>query len=87
MKEKKAVFSEVKKLIPNYIEKLKKYSNNTYFIEKLRRNNYKKSKIQLFSWRGFWSNKYLFFAHPEYLKLKVKNHYTKEMVKPILTPV
>ena len=86
-KEKNAVFSEVKKLIPNYIEKLKKYSNNTYFIEKLRRNKYKKSKMQLFSWRGFWSNKYLFFTHPEYLKLKVKNHYTQEMIKPILTPV
>ena len=86
-KERKAVFSEIKKLIPNYIEKLKKYSNNSYFIEKLRRNAYKKSKIKLFSWRGAWSNKFLFFTHPEYLKLKIKNHYTKEMIKPVLTPV
>ena len=86
-KERKAVFNEIKKLIPQYIEKLKKYSNNSYFIEKLRRNAYKKSKIKLFSWRGAWSNKYLFFTHPEYLKLKIKNHYTKEMIKPVLTPV
>ena len=86
-KERKAVFNEIKKLIPKYIEKLKKYSNNSYFIEKLRRNAYKRSKIKLFSWRGAWSNKYLFFTHPEYLKLKIKNHYTKEMVKPVLTPV
>ena len=86
-KERKAVFNEIKKLIPNYIGKLKKYSNNSYFIEKLRRNAYKKSKIKLFSWRGAWSNKFLFFTHPEYLKLKIKNHYTKDMIKPVLTPV
>ena len=86
-KEKKRVFVEIKKLLPNYIETLKKYSNTSYLKEKQRRNNYKKCKIKLFSWRGFWSNKYLFFTHPEYLKLKIKNHYTKEMIKPILSPV
>ena len=86
-KEKKFVLNEIKKLIPNYIENLKKYSNKSYYIEKIRRNRYKKSKIKLFSWRGFWSNKYLFFTHPEYLKLKIKNHYSKEMIKPLLTPV
>ena len=86
-REKRRVFNIVKILIPQYIEKLKKYSNSSYRIEKLRKNNYKKTKIKLFSWRGFWSNKYLFFTHPEYLKLKIKNHYTKDMIKPILTPV
>ena len=86
-REKKRIFDEMKKLIPNYIEKLKKYSNTSYFIEKLKRNRYKKVKYKLFSWRGFWSNKYLFFTHPEYLKFKIKNHYTKEMIKPILTPI
>ena len=85
--EENLVLDEVKKLIPIYIEKLKKYSNFAYFTEKQRKNNYKRCKIKLFSWRGFWSNKYLFFTHPEYLKLKITNHYTKEMIKPILTPV
>ena len=87
IEEENFVFEEVKKLIPIYIEKLKKYSNFSYFREKQRKNNYKKCKIKLFSWRGFWSNKYLFFTHPEYLKLKTTNHYTKEMIKPVLTPV
>ena len=87
IEEENLVLDEVKKLIPIYIEKLKKYSTFSYFTEKQRKNNYKKCKIKLFSWRGFWSNKYLFFMHPEYLKLKTTNHYTKEMIKPILTPV
>ena len=87
IEEENLVLDEVKKLIPIYIEKLKKYSNFTYFTEKQRKNNYKRCKIKLFSWRGFWSNKYIFFEHPEYLKLKTTNHYTKEMIKPILTPV
>ena len=87
IEEENLVLEEVKKLIPIYIEKLKKYSNFSFFTEKQRKNNYKKCKIKLFSWRGFWSNKYLFFTHPEYLKLKTTNHYTKEMIKPILTPV
>ena len=85
--EKKRVFNEIKRLIPGYIEMLKKYSNTSNSFERLRKNEYKKMKIKLFSWRGFWSNKYLFFTHPEYLKLKVKNHYTKEMIRPILSPV
>ena len=55
--------------------------------EKRRRNNYIKIKKKLFSWKGFWSDRYLFFTHPEYLKLKIKNHFTKEMFKPILSPV
>ena len=86
-REKKRVFNKVKELIPIYIEKLKKYSSSSYLSEKLRKNNYKRCKKNLFSWRGFWSNKYLFFTHPEYLKLKIKNHYSKEMIKPLLTPV
>ena len=52
-----------------------------------RRREYKKTKKRLFSWNGFWSDRKLFFAHPEYLKLQVKNHFTKEMTKVILTPI
>ena len=44
-------------------------------------------KKRLFSWRGFWSDRYLFFKHPEYLKIKVKNHFTQDMIKPLLSPV
>ena len=86
-KEKKRVFNKIKQLIPNYSDILQKYSNTSNIFERLRKNEYKKTKIKLFSWRGFWSNKYLFFTHPEYLKLKVKNHYSREMIRPILTPI
>ena len=43
--------------------------------------------MKLFSWNGFWSDKKLFFVHPEYLKLRIKNHFTKEKTKIILTPI
>jgi hypothetical protein len=55
--------------------------------ERRRRNNYKKMKKKLFSWKGFWSDKYLFFQHPEFIKIKVKNHFTKEMIKPLFSAV
>ena len=29
----------------------------------------------------------MFYNHPELLKLKIKNHYTKEMIKPLLVPI
>ena len=49
-REKKRIFDEMKKLIPNYIEELKKYSNTSSYREKLKRNRYKKIKYKLFSW-------------------------------------
>ena len=86
-KIKKKNLIEIKRLLLSFIDNLNSHSNHTFIKERIKRNRYKKCKIELFSWRGAWSNKYLFFAHPEYLKYKIKNHYTKEMIKPILTPV
>ena len=85
--EKNRVKNKVKELIPMVISEIKQYSNTSFFQEKIRRNKYKKMKKRLFSWIGFWSDRYLFFKHPEYLKIKVKNHFTKEMIKPLLSPV
>ena len=85
--EKNKVKEKIKELIPLVQTQIKQYSNTSFLTEKKRRNNYKKMKKRLFSWRGFWSNRYLFFKHPEYLKVKVKNHFTKEMVKPLFSPV
>ena len=85
--EKNKVKEKIKELIPFVQTQIKQYSNTSFLTEKKRRNNYKKMKKRLFSWRGFWSNRYLFFKHPEYLKVKVKNHFTKEMVKPLFSPV
>ena len=77
----------IKEIIPFFETDIKKYSNTSFLEEKKRRNEYKKCKKQLFSWRGFWSNRYLFFDHPELLKLRKKNHFTKEMIQPLLAPI
>ena len=85
--EKMRINSVIKEIIPFFETYITKYSNTYYLQEKRRRNEYKKCKKELFSWRGFWSNRDLFFEHPELLKLKKKNHFTKEMVQPLLTPI
>ena len=85
--EKLRINKVIKKLLPLYETLIKNYANDEYLIEKKRRNNYKSNKAKLFSWKGFWSNKFLFYEHPEFLKLKIKNHYSKEMIKPLLVPI
>ena len=85
--EKLRINKIIKKVLPLYETLFKNYANDEYLREKRNRNNYKSNKSRLFSWSGFWSNKYLFYEHPELLKLKIRNHYTKEMVKPLLVPI
>ena len=85
--EKQRINNTIKEIIPFFESFIKKYSNTSYLQEKKRRNEYKKCKKELFSWRGFWSNRYLFFEHPELLKLRKKNHFTKEMTQPLLAPI
>ena len=85
--EKSNINKIVKKIVHLYETQIKNYANNEYLQEKIRKNIYKTNKSRLFSWKGFWSNKYLFYNHPELLKLKIKNHYTKEMIKPLLVPI
>ena len=85
--ERKRVNKSIKRLIPLVENQIIKYSNNSFLAEKKRRNNYKSTKRGLFSWNGFWSNKYLFYEHPELLKYKKMNHLTKEMTEILLKPV
>ena len=85
--EKLRINKVVKKVIPFYEIQIKKYANEEYLNTKKKRNKYKNNKAKLFSWSGLWSNKYLFYEHPELLKLKIKNHFTKEMIKPLLVPI
>ena len=85
--EKNKVYKKMVKLIPFFDSQIKEYSNSSFLVEKIKRNSYKKSKKKLFSWKGFWSDRELFFEHPEYLKLKQKNHLSKEMTMPLLCPV
>ena len=86
-KERKRINKNIKKLIPFFESQIKKYSNTSFLSEKKRRNNYKSTKRILFSWCGFWSNRYLFYEHPEMLKLKRMNHFTKEMTQLLMKPI
>ena len=85
--EKSAIDQVIKNILILYEKDINNYGNEKYVEEKERRIKYKKIKANLFSWNGFWSNKYLFLEHPELLKLKIKNHYTKEMIKPLLASI
>ena len=83
----KNIEKTVKQTIKDLINQNKQYFNNFCFEQMLRKKNYKKIKKKLFSWNGFWSNKNLFYKHPEYLKLRIKNHFTKDMTKVLLAPI
>ena len=85
--EKKRINIFFKKFIPNIFGEISKSSINSYLEEKKRKNRLKKIKKSLFTWNGFWSDKNLFFNHPEYLKYKIKNHYCKDMSKILLSPI
>ena len=90
-----ASYSEVKgnfeKVVKLFIQefgvknKIRRIQN--YISFKRRINKYKELKRKMFSWKGLWSDKVLFFDNPNKLKLKVKNHLTQEMIKPILVPI
>ena len=87
VEEEKRIFKTIKETIPFLEDEIRKYCNNSCLDQLKRRREYKKTKKRLFSWNGFWSDRKLFLGHPEYLKLQVKNHFTKEMTKVILTPI
>ena len=86
-KERKRINNSINKLIPSLENQIKKYSNTSFLSEKKRRNDYKSTKRMLFSWCGFWSNRFLFYEHPEMLKLKRINHLTKDMTQLLMKPI
>ena len=75
-------------LLPNYEQELLKYSNNSLEKNIKKKNQYKRFKIQCFSWKGYWSDRKMFFGEegPKF-KFKLINHYTKNFMKPILVPI
>ena len=50
---------------------------------------YRRIKKQLFSWRGLWSNKDVFYSQTgkKKFKRKVINHYSQDMANPLLGPI
>ena len=75
------------KLLPLYEKELLKYSNNSLEKNIHLKNIYKKFKKRTFSWNGYWSDRDLFLLYPKKLKLKIMNHLTKTLMKPVLTPI
>ena len=74
-------------LLPLYEKELLKYSNNSLEKNKKIKNIYKRFKKASFTWNGNWSDRNLFFQDSDKLKLKLMNHMTKTLMKPLLTPI
>ena len=74
-------------LLPLYEQELMKYSNNSLEKNIKKKNQYKSFKKHCFSWRGYWSNRHVFFENISELKMKLTNHYTKSFMKPLLVPI
>ena len=74
--------------LPTNIE-VKKYKNNE-FINKIRlKKTYRKFKKSVFSWNNSYSDLDIFYTEEgkEFLKYKISNHLTKEMIRPLIIPV
>ena len=78
---------DILELLPLYEKELLKYSNNSLERNKKIKRIYKQFKKKAFSWNGFWADRGLFFQNNDKLKLKVMNHLTKTMMKPVLEPI
>ena len=78
---------DILKVLPLYEKELMKYSNNSLEKNIKNRTRYKIIKKKSFSWNGFWSDKTLFFENVNVLKSKIKNHFTKAFMRPILVPI
>ena len=78
---------EILNLLPLYEKELSKYSNSSLENSIQKKNKYKAIKKKSFSWKGYWSDRKLFFDNVEQLKLKLINHYTKTFMRPILVPI
>ena len=76
-------------LLPIFGKELLKYSNFSAKNSIKRKNLYIKQKKILFSWNGFWSNRELFYGEKKLNKIKYKvlNHYTNNLMKPLLFPI
>ena len=76
-------------LVPSYEKELLTYSSNSIKNKKNQKILYKKYKKKIFSWNGMWSNKELFYGEisSHKIKYKVINHYTKNFMRPLISPI
>ncbi len=74
--------------VSSYMElEFKKYYNSVFNDDKNKIFLYKSMKKKLFQWRGFWSDKKLYYNDNNKLKFKLFNHYTSCYSRPILIPI
>ena len=78
---------DILNLLPEYEKELQKYSNNSLERNKKIKNIYKRFKKQSFTWGGYWSDRNLFYNNTNKLKLKLMNHLTQTLMKPVLVPI
>ena len=77
-------------LLPSYEKELAKYSNNSLEKNLEKKNFYRKIKKSIFSWNGLWSDKSIFYDENisnKILKYRLKNYYTKSLMRPLLVPI
>ena len=76
------LFTDIEKWIINLNNK--RYKNNVK-----NRKEYKRQKQKLFTFNGMWSDRELFYKYDnnDIIKYKVMNHYSKNLMRPILTPI
>ena len=86
-KTEKRIENVINQIIKELNNQKNQYQNKSCLKQLIHKKDYKKIKKLLFSWNGFWCDKNLFYKHPEYLKLHIKNHFTKDMTKVLLTPI
>ena len=75
-------FNDLEKwLFKLYNNQRKKYIKN--------RKEYKRQKQKLFTFNGMWSDREIFFKNADYdiIKYKIAHHYTKNLMRPLLTPI
>ena len=84
---KKHVFSQNKKKSQHNIKN--EGNEMTIFRKFSIEKNYRKIKKSLFSWNNSYSNHKLFYTEEgkKTLKYKILNHYSDEMIQPILVPI
>ena len=65
--------NDILKLLPTYEKELIQYSNNSLEKNIRRKNMYKIIKKNNFSWRGYWSNRTLFYQDDKIISNKNNN--------------
>ena len=73
-------------ILPQYEAELALNTNN-YVEKSLKiRNLYKSSKKSVFIWQGSWCKRDMFYKDQN-MKSKLVNHYTRNYMRPVLTPI